>query len=514
MPKRSGKDVSFSVGEKEFLWSNGAAAMNSAPHAVFYPLLGCNARCPFCSSRVYTDDGIVATSDWLANTPSRGLGEHTLALEEAKSRYRTLRDEGVSRVSLQGGEPTIWPHLLELIAYGKTLGLSEQVVVTNGIRLADPDYACRLSQSGATTIALSVFGANAKTHDASMGVDGAFEALVLGARNLAALGQNGAHVTAQFILHAHNHSELVPMLEFWHAQGIKSFGIRLLREVPNVAGENGESWFFDIAKLGRELSRALGIAASLPGVQLAFPEIFYCLLDSNDIGFILSDLAAGRRLANASKVIGKRREQAREQKRALPLVGLDSACNTCDLESVCAKLELPYARLYSGTLRSIHVREEVRAAAKGARHPSVDALLKVGTDELEAFGIEWEELSQLRGAIDAEFRSGLSQIVQEKLETGTVVRFLSFSALGARTRLAGAPEQIVAELAAMANPSGREKLQFIIQRASCIHATPYWLVFSGHMLVSEGRTDAPFWVIIHDDLRASQSEIEVLLRRS
>ncbi len=492
--------------------------MNAAPHAVFYPLLGCNARCPFCSSRVYTDEGIVATSDWLANTPSRGLREHTLGLEEAKLRYRALRDEGVSCVSLQGGEPTIWPHLLELITYGKSLGFSEQVVVTNGIRLADPAYAEGLSRSGATTIALSVFGANATTHDASMGVAGAFDALVLGAKNLATLGPNGAHVTAQFILHAFNYRELPAMVEFWYAQGIRSFGIRLLREVPNVAGETGASWFFDIATLGPYLSQALGIAAVLPGVQLAFPEIFYCLLGPKDIGFVLADLAAGRRLATASKVIGKRREQAREQKRTLPLVGLDSACNACDLESVCAKIEPPYTRLYTGELRSIRVREDlqttIEAAFTRAREPAVEALLKVGTDELEAFGIETVTLSPLRGAVDFEFRRGLSQLAQEKLETGTFVRFLSFATLGARTRLVGAPERILAELVSMANPSGREKLQFIVQWAICIQATPYWLVFSGHMPISSGRVEAPFWVIIHDDLRAPESEIQRVIKGS
>lgn len=506
----------FFLAKRAFSCLDEAVAMDAAPHAIFYPLLGCNARCPFCSSRVYTEEGIVATSDWLAKTTSRGLGEHTLSLEEAQGRYRTLRDEGVTRVSLQGGEPTIWPHLLDLIAYGKTIGLSEQIVVTNGIRLADPAYAKSLYQSGATTIALSVFGASATTHDASMGVSGAFDALVLGAKNLASLGPDGAHVTAQFILHAHNYRELGAMIEFWHARGIRSFGLRLLREVPNVAGEGGKTWFFDLAALGPELSRALNIAVGLPGVSLAFPEILYCLLEPQDIGFVLADLAAGRRLSSASKVIGKRREQSRELRRALPMVGSESACQACELESACAKIESPYTQLFSGTLRPIHLREDVQAAIDeantGKRRPGIEALLRVDPDELEALGIDLDALSSIRGAVDVEVRRGLSALVKEKLEPDTVVRFLSFSALGARTRLWGAPDKILAELILMANPSGREKLHFIAQRATCIQVTPFWLVFSGCMPISGGRRDAAFWAIVHDDLRAPEAEIEALIR--
>ncbi len=493
--------------------------MTNAPlHAVFYPLLGCNARCPFCSTRVYTDEGIVATSDWLANTTSRGLGEHTLSFAEAQARYRALHDEGVTRISLQGGEPTIWPHLLDLIAYGKSLGISEQIVVTNGIRLADSAYAASLSQSGASTIALSVFGATATTHDASLGVSGAFEALVFGVKNLAALGSNGAHVTAQLILHAHNYTELPAMVEFWHAQGIKSFGIRLLREVPNLAGRDGHSWFFDLARLGPVLSRALAVMAGLSGVCIAFPEILYCLLGPEDIGFVLADLEAGRRLAATSKVIGKRREHSRELPRSLPMLGASLPCGSCDLESVCTKVEAPYAQMYSGTFRPIHLHEEVQTTLdeglNGQRRPGLTALLRIAPHELEALGIEPTMLQSLRKAVDDEVRRGLSTLAKENLTPETVVRYLSFSTLGARARLPGAPEKIIAELASMANASGRDKLQFLVQRATCIQVTPFWLVFSGRMPVAGGRHEAPFWVIVHDDLRASEADLAGLIRET
>lgn len=65
-------------------------------HAVLYPLLACNARCPFCSTRVYAASGLVATSDFLAGTFDRSIHAHTLSLDEAKARYDAMKAAGVT----------------------------------------------------------------------------------------------------------------------------------------------------------------------------------------------------------------------------------------------------------------------------------------------------------------------------------------------------------------------------------------------------------------------------------
>ncbi len=309
-----------------------------ADKAVLYPLLACNARCPFCSSRVYTPSGIVATSDWLRGEVHRGIGAHTLPLAEAFAVYERLRAEGIDRVNLQGGEPTLYEGLFELIRHGQALGFREQIIVSNGRRLADRAYAERLSRSGVSTIALSIFGASREVHDHSLGVAGAFDDMCQAVQNLAALPPGGAHVTGQLILHAHNYRELGRMIPFWYEQGIRSFGIRLLREVPNIEGEAGRSWFFDLALLGPELERALEVASALSGVTVVFPEIFYCLLRPEQVGFVLADLAAARRISGASRT--EQRHRAPERPRSLPdHSGGDEPCKASELGAVCTRTE-------------------------------------------------------------------------------------------------------------------------------------------------------------------------------
>ena len=49
------------------------APASNVRSAVFYPRLTCDARRPFCSARVHTPDGVVATSDCLKGDTRRGI---------------------------------------------------------------------------------------------------------------------------------------------------------------------------------------------------------------------------------------------------------------------------------------------------------------------------------------------------------------------------------------------------------------------------------------------------------
>lgn len=481
-----------------------------------YPLLACNARCPFCSSRVYTPSGIVATSDWLRGDVSRGIGAHTLSLAEAFSRYERMRAEGIDRVNLQGGEPTLYEGLFELIRHGKALGFKEQIVVTNGRRLADPAYAERLSRSGVSTIALSIFGATREVHDHSLGVAGAFDDMVAAVRNLAALAPGGAHVTGQLILHAHNHRELGRMIPFWYEQGIRSFGIRLLREVPNLEGEAGRSWFFDLALLGPELASALEAASALPGVSVVFPEIFYCLLGPRHLSFVLADLAAGRRIAMSEQRHGPRERAPR----SLPLLeNRDDACNACDLGAVCTRPEEPVRRLFSGALRSIDVAREVRAlcaqAADGEAPPGLAKLLAL-EDDLSAFGVPPELLAPLRARYAPALRAplaGLKDAIGKALTPDTVVRTISLGEIGARTRLAGPARAVLGRLLSTVPADRAASLRFLA-RADCLFSCPALYVFKGAMRHPSRGVEVPFVVGLYDEHQIDAATLASLLEEA
>lgn len=95
--------------------------------------------------------------------------------------------QGYECLSLQGGEPTLWPWLPQLIAEARRLGFRQVVMVTNGRKMADPDFARRIVDSGLTHLVFSLLGADAATHDALAASPGSFEALMKALANVSAL---------------------------------------------------------------------------------------------------------------------------------------------------------------------------------------------------------------------------------------------------------------------------------------------------------------------------------------
>ena len=106
--------------------------------------------------------------------------------DEARQRAALERHRraGVRLVDFDGGEPTLSPALLPLVAHAAALGYERIAVTTNGRRLSYPSFARRLARSGLTTVLVSLHGDDAETHGALVGDPDAFGQTVAGLRNL------------------------------------------------------------------------------------------------------------------------------------------------------------------------------------------------------------------------------------------------------------------------------------------------------------------------------------------
>ena len=83
----------------------------------------CNQRCYFCyfASRIMDP-----------HHPEHAF----MDLDKAKAICRTLREfYGNTAIDIQGGEPTIYPHIFDLISYCREIGLYP-TLITNGLVLA------------------------------------------------------------------------------------------------------------------------------------------------------------------------------------------------------------------------------------------------------------------------------------------------------------------------------------------------------------------------------------------
>lgn len=118
----------------------------------------CNLKCFFC----YFIDKIA----------DKEHPEHAfMTLEKAKKICHTLRYVyGNRAIDIQGGEPTIYPQILELISYCKEIGL-EPTLITNAIVLANEETARAYKEAGIKDFLVSIHGFG-ETYDSVVGLKG------------------------------------------------------------------------------------------------------------------------------------------------------------------------------------------------------------------------------------------------------------------------------------------------------------------------------------------------------
>ncbi len=134
----------------------------------------CNLRCHFC----YFLDKIM----------DRNHPEHDfLPLEKLKQMCKTLVDVyGNNSVDIQGGEPTIYRHITDLMRYCNEIGL-KPTLITNGQVLANIDKCRQLKDAGVYDLLISMHGLG-KRYDKIVVVDGAAAKLQKAIANVAEVG--------------------------------------------------------------------------------------------------------------------------------------------------------------------------------------------------------------------------------------------------------------------------------------------------------------------------------------
>jgi MoaA/NifB/PqqE/SkfB family radical SAM enzyme len=135
----------------------------------------CNSRCIFCMSSVNRD----AREPWAI--PRR-----------VKEELRHFYAQGCRAAGFLGGEPTVYPRIVDCVAYARNLGYAKILICTNGMRLADPDFCRRLVEAGVTRVTVSVHSHKAAIEDRLiMRVPGALARKVRAVRNLVGLRDRG-----------------------------------------------------------------------------------------------------------------------------------------------------------------------------------------------------------------------------------------------------------------------------------------------------------------------------------
>ncbi|MEK6607028.1 MAG: radical SAM protein [Myxococcota bacterium] len=149
-------------------------------------------------------------------------------LEQQKQLLRDYRARGADRVDFDGGEPTLYPHIFELIRFARAIGYRCVCVTTNGRRSAERDFARTLTHSGITDLRVSLYGADRATHERMIDSPGSFELTLAGARNCLAVMPPDLDFGIKITVGKGNYAELPRFAAFVHAMGARKLNIHFI----------------------------------------------------------------------------------------------------------------------------------------------------------------------------------------------------------------------------------------------------------------------------------------------
>jgi hypothetical protein len=115
----------------------------------------CNLTCPICFAN--------------ANVTGRVYEPSKEEVFQMLKLYRTEQPVSGRMVQFSGGEPTLHPDFFEIIVEAKKIGFSHIQIASNGIKLADPDFAARAAEAGLHTVYLQFDGVDDRVYKITRG---------------------------------------------------------------------------------------------------------------------------------------------------------------------------------------------------------------------------------------------------------------------------------------------------------------------------------------------------------
>jgi len=205
----------------------------------------CNNRCLFCHD-AHRHDGSAAPVDQVLAEIAAG------------------RARGATRLVLSGGEPTIHPGFLDLVAAGRRAGYRWVQAISNGRMFTYDRFAERAVAAGLDEATVSFHGHTPELHDRLVGAPGAFAQALRGLRNLQRLGRV---VSVDVVVCRPNVRHLAEMLRFFLELGIHEFDLLHLVPFGRAFEEHRDELYFDPREERPHVLAALEIGR-LPGVHL------------------------------------------------------------------------------------------------------------------------------------------------------------------------------------------------------------------------------------------------------
>jgi MoaA/NifB/PqqE/SkfB family radical SAM enzyme len=240
----------------------------------------CNNRCKFCVSDVAPEE------------------QKFIPFTQVKKELLNFYEQGFRMVGFLGGEPTIYPHLVETILFARKTGFQGVYLVSNGRRYCDPEFLNKIIRAGVSRFYISIHSHKASVEDSLTAVKGGFYEKLQGLRYLAALKKKGIikdNVLLNIVINGLNYRDLSKMIRFFSSK----FGCRDFR-LNFINPEGRAQHHFDLLvpryiAVKKYLAAAAGLSKSM-GINLSIGDIPFCILQGiGDFQQIVGEFRDGQR---------------------------------------------------------------------------------------------------------------------------------------------------------------------------------------------------------------------------
>ena len=185
----------------------------------------CNNKCVFCL------DGFPSLEN-----------RRYMPLPEMKAELTRWYDDGTRSVGFLGGEPTIYPHIVESVAYARDLGYTRIAIASNVTRMARPKFADQMLEAGLTRVTISMHGHTPELEDKLTRVPGVYEKKCKAIRYLKAKQAEGYladGVSVNIVLNGWNYRVLPKMMKFFYEDlGLDDLRINFVRPEGYAVGSS------------------------------------------------------------------------------------------------------------------------------------------------------------------------------------------------------------------------------------------------------------------------------------
>lgn len=174
------------------------------------------------------------------------------------------REQSATRAVLSGGDPTLHPKLMDIIAFAKDTGYNHVQLITNGRMFAYKSFLKKALAQGLDEITFSIHAHTQKLHDKLTGIPGSFDQTISGLKN--ALSEKNLITSVDIVVNKQNVRFLERILRHFIGIGVREFD--LLQVVPfGRAWDNRGDMLYDPARYSAHLKKAFELSLA-PGLYI------------------------------------------------------------------------------------------------------------------------------------------------------------------------------------------------------------------------------------------------------